>query len=136
MEKTTRQEAIRLSFRRGDLAAAALVLAAAAALALAFLLPHGGREQVTVEIRRDGVLVESFPLSQDRRITVEGDYTNVIVAEDGAVWVESSTCPGEDCVHSGKVTRPGRSVVCLPNRVEIRLVGGNAQEDDVDMVAG
>ena len=127
---------LRLSPGKGDLAAVAAVLGAALALAAAFFLPRDATGQVLVEIRQDGAVVETCPLSQNRRIRVEEDYTNVIVVQDGAVWVESATCPGEDCVHSGKISQKGRSIVCLPNRVEIRLVGGPDPGDGVDVVAG
>ncbi|MBQ8917117.1 MAG: NusG domain II-containing protein, partial [Oscillospiraceae bacterium] len=46
--------------------------------------------------------------------------------------IAQSTCPGEDCVHSGWISSPGRSVVCLPNRVEIRITGSS----EVDFVVG
>jgi len=46
--------------------------------------------------------------------------------------IAESTCPGNDCVHSGKIHSAGRSIVCLPNRVEIRITG----ESDVDYVVG
>lgn len=123
-----------LSFRRGDLVAVGVILLAALGLGLFFLGLGAGTGSVTVEIRRDGQLVESIPLTQDKRVTVDGDYTNVIVVRDGAVWMESSDCPGADCVHSGKISAAGRAIVCLPNRVEVRLVG--EKQDGVDMVVG
>lgn len=123
-----------LAFRPGDLVALGVVLLAAIGLGLSLLFQAAGVQSVTVEIRRDGELVERFPLSQNRTVEIEGDYTNIVAAEDGAVWMESSTCPGSDCVHSGKISSSGRAIVCLPNRVEIRLVGGTP--DEVDMVVG
>ena len=52
--------------------------------------------------------------------------------EDGRVAVTYADCPGTDCVHSGWVSAAGRAVVCLPNRVEIRLTGAPG----VDAVVG
>ena len=49
------------------------------------------------------------------------------------IAITGSDCPGEDCVHSGWIKASGRSIVCLPNKVEIRIVG---QSDDVDFVVG
>lgn len=112
----------------------ALILLAAAGLSLLLALRAAGADTVTVEIRRDGELLQSVPLTRDGTYTVEGDYQNVVVVRDGAVWVEESTCPGADCVHSGPIRDAGRAIVCLPNRVEIRLVGG--APSDVDMVVG
>lgn len=122
----------RLQFRRGDIFAIAFVLALAAAVSAFFWFP-GQSGEVLVELRQDGQLLGQYPLTQDRTVTVGGEYTNTVVIENGAVWVETATCPGADCVHSGKISDPGRSIVCLPNRLEIRLVGGAGE---VDMVVG
>ena len=53
---------------------------------------------------------------------------------DGAVAVTASDCPGNDCVHSGWISAAGRSIVCLPNRLEVRITGGAG--DGVDAVTG
>lgn len=132
MKKARKKHPDFLTFRLGDLAAAAGILLAAAGLSLLFL--HTNTRAATVEIRQNGVLIDTLPLSQNQKIAVEGIYANMIVVENGAVFMESSTCPGEDCVHSGKITQAGQSIVCLPNRVEVRLTG--ASPDGVDISAG
>ena len=58
---------------------------------------------------------------------------NFIAVSDGAIAFTHSNCPGQDCVHSGSIHSTGRSLVCLPNRVEIRVVSGGS---DVDFVVG
>ena len=57
-------------------------------------------------------------------------YTSFSITE--AAFTESD-CPGRDCVHSGSIGSTGRSIVCLPNRVEIRVISAEA---DVDFVVG
>ena len=56
-----------------------------------------------------------------------------LAINDGASACTASDCPGQDCVHSGAIHTAGRSLVCLPNRVEIRVVSGGS---DVDFVVG
>lgn len=125
-----------LTFRRGDAAVIALILAAAISVAAAFALAAVSQSgEAAAEVRRDGELIATLPLSEDARLVVEGEYTNVVVVEDGAVYIESSDCPGGDCVRSGKISQPGRSLVCLPNRVEVRVVSETAAPD-VDAVVG
>lgn len=119
-----------LRFRIGDAVVIAAVLLAAGALALCLLLPRPA-ETPTVEIYQSGALLYTLPLNADTRLSVGGDYENVVVIEGGRVYVESATCPGGDCVHAGAISRAGQSLVCLPNRLEIRLVG----QSDVDMIA-
>ena len=56
-----------------------------------------------------------------------------VAAAGGAVSVTQSDCPGQDCVHSGAVSRAGQSIVCLPARIVVELVGA---ADGYDLVTG
>ena len=60
---------------------------------------------------------------------------NTVTVENGKIAITASTCPGSDCVHSGWAHRAGQAIICLPNRVEIRLIG-TAGSGDIDAVAG
>lgn len=122
---------LRLSFRKGDLWAIVLVL-------LLALLTAGvwGRKVVsdtagTVQIYQNNQCIMEYSLFQDALIPVEGEYHNIIQISGGKVAIVESNCPGEDCVHSGWIKSTGRSLVCLPNKVEVRLVG---KEDEVDFI--
>ena len=57
----------------------------------------------------------------------------VLLLLGGAVSVTQSDCPGQDCVHSGAVSRAGQSIVCLPARIVVELVGA---ADGYDLVTG
>jgi hypothetical protein len=118
-------------FRRGDLLAIGLVAAAAVA-AFALFLPKN-EPAGSVQVYQDGILIRTVPLNREERFTVTGRYTNTISIKDGAVAIIDSDCPGEDCVGCGWAKQPGKSIVCLPNGVELRLVG---VESDVDFVVG
>lgn len=123
---------MRLRFQKGDLLAIAVVLALAAAM-FALLLPSRNGDAAVVEIYRNGQRIHAFPLNADRQLTVTGDYTNVITISGGKVAITESSCPGGDCVSCGWVSSAGRSIVCLPNGVEIRITGGRSE---VDFVVG
>lgn len=110
--------------RRGDLFAALLPLLLTAAL-LVFLLSGGRADaQPRAQIYQNGALLGEYPLSQAREIEVGGACTNLISIEKGKVAVIESDCPGGDCLRCGRIGESGRSIVCLPNRVEIRIDGG------------
>ena len=121
-----------LRFRKGDVLAIALVLLLAAAVAVTYL-PKDGTSPVTAEVYREGELVKSLSLDADTSFEITGKYTNVITVKNGEIAVTASDCPGEDCVHSGAIHSAGRSIVCLPNEVEVRVV---TQTSDVDFVVG
>ena len=124
------KNALRLAFRRGDLLAIALVVLLAAGVAAAFALPAGGQQDTVVQIWQDGELVRELSPDADTSLEICGDYLNTISLQDGRVCFSDSDCPGRDCVHSGWISAAGRSLVCLPNRVEIRIAGAS----DVDFV--
>lgn len=121
-----------LRFRKGDFLAIAILAVLAVLVALCFL-PKGSDSPVQAQIYQSGDLIMTVPLEEDASFTITGKYTNVITVADGRIAVSASDCPGEDCVHSGAIHSSGRSIVCLPNSVEIRVV--NAQSD-VDFVVG
>ena len=131
LSKTERGRSMGLQFRKGDIFAIGLVIVLALVVGLLFLPKPA--EGAAVEIYQDGQLVKTIPLSAQEAFTLSGDYTNVIRVADGQVAIISSDCPGMDCVHSGAISVPGRSLVCLPNGVEVRIVG---KTGDVDFVVG
>lgn len=53
---------------------------------------------------------------------------NKIVIENGAVRVTESSCPDGDEMAAGSISETGEMLVCLPNRVMIRITG----EKEVD----
>lgn len=55
---------------------------------------------------------------------------------EGGVRVSWADCPTQDCVRTGRITRGGQSIVCLPARIIVRLEGGAADPDGVDAVLG
>ena len=122
----------RLRFQKGDLLAVAVTLLLAVAVFVLFL-PRENSQAAVAEIYLDGALIRQVSLSEDGEFTVTGDYENTVTVRDGKIAVTRSDCPGGDCVHSGWIGSRGRSLVCLPNRLEIRVVSASG---DVDFAVG
>ena len=118
---------LRLVFRKGDWLAILLVAALAVCTAAAYAVGDSTQSGM-VQVFQEGKLIREMALETDAEMIVEGDYRNAVTIADGKVFFSDSDCPGRDCVHSGRISLPGRSLVCLPNRVEIRVVGSS----DVD----
>lgn len=123
---------MRLRFQKGDYLAVAVTLLLAAVVFLAFL-PRETGDTPMAEIYLDGTLVCRVSLDTAAEFSVTGDYMNTVTVRDGKIAVTESDCPGGDCVHSGWIGTSGRSIVCLPNRMEIRIVSAPG---DVDFVVG
>ena len=121
-----------LRFRKGDVLAVVLVALLAVLVAVCFI-PRNSSAPVVEEIYQAGKLLKTLPLDQDTTLEISGLYTNTVSVKNGQIAITASDCPGEDCVHSGAIRSSGRSLVCLPNEVEVRVV---AQTSDVDFVVG
>lgn len=121
---------MRLRFQKGDWIAVFAVVCLAVLVLLLFL--PGQPDAASVEIYQNGELVKTMPLSEDGVYTLHGSFTNEITVSGGKVRFTASDCPGQDCVLCGSISSAGRSLVCLPNGVEVRITAGG----DVDFVVG
>ncbi len=61
-------------------------------------------------------------LRLDRDAVIELEELTVVI-KDGCVWVTGATCRDGTCEHTGKISRAGQSIVCLPAEVVITIVG-------------
>ena len=121
----------RLRFQKWDIAVVAGILVLAG-LVFCLFLPKQ-EAAAYAEIYRDGELIKTVSLRENQEFTVTGRYENTISIVDGKIAVIDSDCPGCDCVHCGWIAQSGRSIVCLPNGLEIRIVSRNS---DVDIIVG
>ena len=102
----------------------------------------GGQEEsgaLTAVVSVNGVEDRRVELSDlqeaDQTVLAANGYElQLLLTQDGAEIV-ASDCPTQDCVHTGKITRAGQSIVCLPARVSVQLVGGETA-DGLDAVIG
>jgi len=116
----------------GD-ALAALVILAAAGLLLFALFPRGGGA-LTALVTVDGEAVWTCPLEDLKEpllYTVDGAYPLTLEVSKDGVRVAETSCPGEDCRHTGLIARAGRQIVCLPNRTVVTLQGDDPSYDAV-----
>ena len=95
-----------------------LLVVAAVAFLLLRRTPTGG----VVEVQVDGTIVATLPL----------DVHNTLVIADGKATIIEATCPDGVCVRHRAIDKAGQSIICLPNKVVVRVVG----EPIVDAEAG
>lgn len=126
------------------LIAAFLILLCAVSL-LSLLSPAGDnrREQYIADIYQNGTLLMSIPLTGDDTsetflIQGEGGCTNEIALRPGSIGIISADCPDQLCVRQGFIRNSRLPIVCLPNRLVIRLrpLSDESPDDSVpDIVA-
>ena len=117
-----------LRWRAADTLLVIAVLLSALLLLLGLLLlpAHENTVQVTV----DGKVVATLPLSTDAILVIDGvGGQNTLDIRDGKVTVSAAGCPDEVCVQHQPISRAGQSILCLPHKVVITILGGDSLVD-------
>ena len=92
------------------------------------------RNAAEVVVSIDGAEAERLPLAAAERSYTNRGYTVHLVVDNSGVWVDDADCPTQDCVRTGKISRAGQSVVCLPSRIVISVE--DAADTGFDTIAG
>lgn len=103
----------------------ALLLVGIVTLIIWHFLYNETGNKVTVEQR--GEEIGTFPLNNDTEIPIEykGEEVNFLVIEDGYCYMKEAECPDHLCIKQGKIDKVGQTIVCMPNRVVVTVVGGD-----------
>jgi len=96
------------------------LLSLAAMLFLSMSQKQGDR----VELYQNGVLLETLPLNKDVERNIVSDHGgyNVVRIQDGQVSVTEASCPDQVCVRHGPTKQTADPIVCLPNRLEVKVI--------------
>ncbi len=85
----------------------------------------------------DGTLIRSIDLSlitESYTFSVSGEdgAYNEIAVEPGKIAILHASCPDKLCVHQGFISSPLLPIICLPNRLVIRITEETAGPPSVD----
>lgn len=108
--------------------AALIVLSLLVLLVITLTRVEGAYAEVVV----DGQTVGKYPLALDGTYTLNGG-TNILTIEDGCAYMSNSSCPDHICENTGRIRHVGQTIICLPNRVTVTIVG--TSDDSVDFVS-
>lgn len=104
---------------------------AVAALAFALILPRFREEGDLVRIRQEQEVLYLLPLNEDKRLTIPyGDGYNLVVIENGQVYVAEASCPDQTCVRHKPTSQTKDPIVCLPHRLEVEVLRSGTGELD------
>ena len=92
---------------------------------------RAAREQPVAYIYQNNRLLGEYQLDRDQTILVgnQARPDMKIEIKGGAIRVAESDCPKGICKQAGWVRTPGRSIMCVPNRVLIELKGQSKDYD-------
>ena len=129
----------------------AVGLAASAALSMSRMDAGDGAKVI---IESGGSLYATYPLAEDRVVIVPApkqgkvdapataadpdseasaqyDYYNVVTISGGKVSVTEASCKNQVCVKHGTISMTGETIVCLPNRLVVRIESKGGGYDSV-----
>ena len=105
-----------------------ILLIAVVGMILYTNLGKQGGEFVLVTV--DGEVFGTYSLQKDKKIPI--NKTNVLTIKDGIADMTEGDCPDQICVEHKPISKNRETIVCLPNKVIVEIVGGkNADMDAV-----
>ncbi len=107
-----------------------IVLVAAVAgffLVFQFLKPVQGTLEVEISI--DGELYGRYNLEDEQKIEIHD--TNLVEISEGTAKMTWAECPDQICVHHKEISRTGESIICLPNKIVVSIIGGDATDGGI-----
>ena len=120
--------------KAGKLILAGLILAVAASGVWIALGPKlaGSSGQARVIVEVDGAVYCDYAMDEVDGIvpisTPNGGENRVHIQED-LVFMDSANCPDQTCVKQGVIRDGSVPIVCLPNKVIVRIEGGDSGLD-------
>ena len=107
-----------------------IVLLAALPLVGALARPRGSTSLLSVQSGSQPA--EIFDVRRDRDLTLDGPVGRTVLRiQGGEAWIAVAPCRDRICQRLGHLRRPGRALVCVPNRIIVRFA---AASGDVDAV--
>ena len=76
----------------------------------------------------DGELFGIYSLEKEQEIKIND--TNRMIIKDGQADMTEANCPDQICVDHKTISKNKETIICLPNKVIVEIVGGKDVEID------
>jgi len=114
------------------LAASFVVVAIICALFIQVVVKKAGNVAV---VSIDGQVYKELSLNVNTKLEIDAavgaDGYNFLVIENGYAYMKDADCTDKICVHQGRISKVGETIVCLPHKVVIEIKGENTELDAV-----
>lgn len=106
-----------------------LVCLALGAWALIKLTQKSGSYAV---VSIDGIETARYPLNEDIETTIVSadGHINTLVIREGMASVTDADCPDKLCVKHKAISMNGETIVCLPHKLVVCIISGEAADHD------
>lgn len=101
------------------------------ATGLFFIFRNSGKKGAYVVVRQGTKEVAEIPLNINSEHEYETLYgKNTLVIEDGYAYIKDASCKDHICEKTGKISKVGQTIICLPNELFIKIVSDKEGEFD------
>ncbi len=102
-----------------------------AVIGIILMLTLSKNDNLSAEVYYNDELVRTIKLDKEAEYVITGDVGDLIIKTDvNEIWVSESKCPDLVCVHQGHVKSTASVITCLPNKIYIKVIGG----EEVDLI--
>ena len=108
--------------KKGDLILRVVVLLVAAGVYLFYSAGADAGNGVTVTVDGKEAAFLSLRENDTLRIDTEDGY-NVVTVQEGEVFLTEADCRDQICVEHKKISKVGETIVCLPHKLVVEIVG-------------
>lgn len=94
------------------------------------------KKSEAIEIYINNKLYKSIPIDEDEDLKIEGEFGyNYIKIHDNGVEITEASCPDKVCVESGFISKPSERIVCMPNKVVIKIKASDKVNNNEDVIS-
>lgn len=120
-----------MKIKRNDIILIALFLIIAMGIMAFLSITRTDGAIVTVKVNNE--IVGTYSLNEDITVQIGDNNYNVLVIENGKARISEASCPDLLCVNQKAISYNGESIICLPNKVVVEIIGN--ESSDIDAVA-
>ena len=85
----------------------------------------------SIEIYMDNKLYKTYDINDKEEIKIKSkEGYNIVKIHDKGVEIIEASCPDKVCIHQGFITKSSESIVCLPNKVHIKITTEDNHESE------
>ena len=119
--------------KKTDIILAVVAIIAAASIWLFY--SAGANHGLTAVVTVDGEVRAEMPLDENGEVAIDTVWGyNIVHTENGQAFVTEADCRDQICVDHKKIEKVGETIVCLPHKMVVEIVGEG--EAEADMVVG
>lgn len=98
-----------------------------------YLFQEWGRKssdnQVVVMV--NGEIFGTYDLDDDQTVSINNG-SNILKIEDHKAKMSRADCPDKLCVHQRAISKANESIICLPNKVVVKITARDQTKDSKD----